>query len=223
MGTKDTGALLEQALRQSEEMPKNARERSRADTRRRLMDAWLELASAKSPASVSIRDIATKAQVSVGALYCHFKDKETLNGEVALECFARLVRELDNMTGLVEGDTESRLATLMGILMDFVEHYPRESMFLWRSSSVRTEEGRDFLNVWEDFWEERIGTVAGFFFDRIPMDPSLDRDVLARAIWGTGERVLSWWIHERDRVPREVVVRTFARFVAKGLTPDTLD
>ena len=97
MGTKDTGALLEQALRQSEEMPKNARERSRADTRRRLMDAWLELASAKSPASVSIRDIATKAQVSVGALYCHFKDKETLNGEVALECFARLVRELDNL------------------------------------------------------------------------------------------------------------------------------
>ncbi len=220
MATKDIGTLLEHALRQGEDTPKNARERSRAETHRRLMAAWLELTSAQGSASVSIREIAEKAQVSVGAFYCHFKGKEELNGEVALNCFARLIRELDKMTGIVEGDTELRLTMLMNVLMDFVERYPLEAMFLWRSSPVQTEEGRAFLKVWEEFWEQRISVVAGFVFDNIPMDPSLDRDVLARAIWGIGERLLSWWIHERDHVPREVVMRTFSRFVAKGLAPD---
>jgi len=42
--------------------------------------------------------------------------------------------------------------------------------------------------------------------------------VLGHMFWGMGERVLSWWIRDRDRIPRDEVVRTFAGFIAKGFS-----
>ena len=90
-------------------------------------------------------------------------------------------------------------------------------MFLWRVSPLETEEGHEFLKVWQDFWEQRIELFSDAFFQTMLQDPELDKAVLARAFWGMGERVLAWWLRERGRVPREVVVRTFARFAAKGL------
>ncbi|MCP4638841.1 MAG: TetR/AcrR family transcriptional regulator [bacterium] len=211
------GPLLERALSENAEEPKNARERSRVETRRRLMEAWRELVGESASANVSIRDIAAKAQVSVGAFYCHFKDKDALHGEVAIDCLAKLVRELDKLPGSVEGDAETRLATVLNVMMDFAEDHPSEFTFLWRLGPSETEEGREFLRMWHEFWEERIEAFSEGFFAGVLFDEELDRRVLARALWGIGERILSWWLRDRDRIPREVVVRTFARFVAKGM------
>ena len=216
MAVKGIEPLLARALCEGQEEPRNARERSRIETRRRLMAAWRELVAENTPANVSVRDIAAKARVSVGAFYCHFKDKDALHGEVAVECFAKVVRELDTLTDRLEGDTESRLAAVLNVLMDFAEHHPSEFMFLWRVSPLATEEGHEFLDLWHEFWEQRIEHFAKGFLEEALVDPELDQAVLARALWGMGEKVLAWWL--RDGVPRDVVVRTFARFVAKGLS-----
>ena len=196
---------------------RNARERSRGETRRRLMAAWLELVAKTPPTRVSIRDVVTKAEVSVGAFYCHFKDKEALNGEVVLECYATLVRELDKHSGDLAPDFESRYVAVLNVLMDFVEHHPAEATFLWRTAPPETQAGDEFLSLWEEFWEQRIEGLFDTLMGGLTIDPSLDRAVLGRAFWGMGERVLSWWLRERDRVPREVVIHTLTRFGGKGV------
>lgn len=54
------------------------RERKKAETRQGIADAALELFIARGFASVSIREIAEAADVSIATLYAHFPSKEAL-------------------------------------------------------------------------------------------------------------------------------------------------
>lgn len=54
------------------------RERKKAETRKRIADAALELFIARGFDAVSIREIADTADVSVATLYSHFPQKEAL-------------------------------------------------------------------------------------------------------------------------------------------------
>nr|AIA19227.1 Bacterial regulatory proteins, tetR family [uncultured bacterium] len=54
------------------------RERKKAETRKRIADAALELFIARGFDAVSIREIADTADVSVATLYAHFPSKEAL-------------------------------------------------------------------------------------------------------------------------------------------------
>ncbi|MBN2309408.1 MAG: TetR/AcrR family transcriptional regulator [Candidatus Hydrogenedentes bacterium] len=210
--------LWSEALAASQEKrPSNARERSRLDTRQRLMSAWIELVAQKAPHAVSIKDITDRAEVSVGSFYCHFKDKDALTEEVALDCFGKLVRELDRIPERLENDWDSRFEAAFGVLMDFAERYTNEFMFLWRLSSGETKEGREFLRLWRDFWEDRIVDVTQDFIDGRDLSPDVELSVAAHAVWGMGERVMSWWISHRDEVSRETVIRTMKRLVTQGL------
>jgi AcrR family transcriptional regulator len=213
--------FLAQAMANLEEpQPASARERSQIETRKRLMKAWLELAVGSNAHEVSIRDITKKAGVSVGAFYCHFKDKNALNGEVALVSYAKLLRGLETLTDGFVGDIQADHATVLNVLMDFAEAYPDEFRFLWGLVPSVTEEGHEFLALWRDFWDKRIEVFTEQVLAGLPVDPSLNRAVMARAYWGFVEKVLSWWLREKDTVPREVVVDTLSRFVAKGLACD---
>lgn len=218
MQVKDVEPLLERTLARGEEEPRNARERSRAETRRRLMQAWRELVADSSPAGVSVREVADRAQVSIGAFYCHFEDKDALNSEVALECYAKLVRRLDEKTENMAPDIETRFSSVIGVIMDFVREHPTEAVFLWRYTPSETEEGRQFIAVWQEFWEQRVERYFALSMDGVASDPELDRAVLSRALWGMGEKVCGWWMQQQGRVPRERVINTLSRFVAKGLS-----
>ncbi len=67
MSVMEIEVLLERALSEGSEAPRNARERSRAETRKRLMHAWCELAVENASGNVSVREVAAKAEVSIGA------------------------------------------------------------------------------------------------------------------------------------------------------------
>ncbi|MCP4642382.1 MAG: TetR/AcrR family transcriptional regulator [bacterium] len=214
----DVESLLHQALSEQQAEPKNARDRSRVETRKRLMQAWRDLVTDRPPGSISVREIAAKAQVSTGAFYCHFKDKDALNGEVAVECLARLVSELDLMAlEHVEPDTEARYRAVFNLLMDFAERHPSEATFMLRLAPSETDEGREFLSMWDAFWEQRVEEFAEHVLAGLNVDPDLNRAVLAQALYGMGEKLLKWWLANRGRVDRNTVVDTLARFVAKGL------
>jgi AcrR family transcriptional regulator len=219
MVLSDLEPLIAKVVADAEEQPKNARDRSRIETRRRLMSAWLDLAGKNNPANVSIRDIAAKAQVSVGAFYCHFKDKDALSAEVAVDCLAKLVVELDRLSANTQPDIETAHATALLVLIDFAERNPQEARFIFRVSSSETDLGRQFLSLWQEFWDQRVEPLMTQMLAELPVDPALDKAVLARATWGLAERVLSWWLANQASVSKEAVVRTLARFVAKGMAP----
>ena len=180
------------------------------------MAAWRDLVAEKPGSTFSIREITDRAEVSVGTFYCHFRDKGALTEEVALDCFAKLVRELERIPQRVQEDFESRIQAAVEVLVDFAEHRPKELTFLFHMSSSETEEGQEFLAVWQQFWDEQIETlVSGYLADH-PLHPDIVPAVAGRASWGAGEKVLSWWMRNPRRLSRKSLVRSLTRILVHG-------
>lgn len=185
-----------------------ARDRSRMDTRRRLMDAWREIVIEQRRQAVTISEIAEKAEVAVGTFYCHFKDKDSLTQEVALDSYSKLIAELDELEAQnVDNWRAWTRATLEAVTV-FVERHPREFMFLLRLAPHTTPEGQVFIGRWEQFWRERTEAIlrAELAGGNITLD--LDPVLAARSMVTMVQGLLEWWMEDTSRAPREVVVRT---------------
>lgn len=67
---------------------------SAAATRRSLLDAARELLNEGGPLKVTLREVGARADVSRGAAYRHFADKESLLAAVGAETWDRITEEL---------------------------------------------------------------------------------------------------------------------------------
>jgi AcrR family transcriptional regulator len=77
--------------------------RSRADTRRRLIEAGTDLFASDGLHGVTSARIAAEAGVATGTFYLHFKDKEDLFREIVFSALAELrQRTLVAVEGLAE-------------------------------------------------------------------------------------------------------------------------
>jgi AcrR family transcriptional regulator len=76
---------------------KERREREKAETRGKILDAARELFSEHGYEGVSMRQVAEKVEYSPTAIYLHFADKEDLFHELCNEDFARLAAEFQNV------------------------------------------------------------------------------------------------------------------------------
>jgi AcrR family transcriptional regulator len=65
------------------------------DMRKALTDAALEMAAESGVASLSLREIARRVGVSTAAPYFHFKDRQTLLIEIAIEGYSELFGQLE--------------------------------------------------------------------------------------------------------------------------------
>ena len=68
----------------------NMRERSRRETRRRLIEAGKKLFARRGFARTRATDISREAGVAVGTLYVHFRDKEELLREILFQGFEEI-------------------------------------------------------------------------------------------------------------------------------------
>jgi len=190
--------------------PTTARERSRMDTRQRLMDAWRELFVTHPQQNATISDIARKAEVAVGTFYCHFKDKESLTREVALDSYAKLVHELDRLEmGKTAAPAEWVRATVDAVV-GFVERHPREFMFLSRLAPGTTEEGREFIAHWERFWLDQTEAMLRAELEAGRVTLAIDPALTARALMGMVTGLLEWWVQDQSRASREALAGTLA-------------
>lgn len=190
------------------ERPKNARERSRLDTRNRLVDAWRELVLTQPQQGATISQIAERAEVAVGTFYCHFKDKESLTREAALESYAKLIAELDRVR--IEDVFEPREWTRATIeaVVSFAEKNRKEFMFLLQLAPLTTVEGQEFIVQWKQFWLDQTEQILRTELEagrlKIDVDPALAAHSLVGMVLG----LLQWWMEDPDRAPREKVVQT---------------
>lgn len=206
MAMDTTAAPMERGAKETRRL--SARERSRLDTRKRLMDAWREIMIEQRPQAVTISEIAEKAEVAVGTFYCHFKDKDSLTQEVALDSYSKLIAQLDELEARnVDNWKIWTRATLEAVTV-FVEHHPREFMFLLRLAPQTTLEGQVFIGRWEQFWRERTEAIlrAELAEGNIVLD--VDPALAARSLVAMVQGLLEWWLEDTCRAPREVVVRT---------------
>ena len=195
----------------------NARNRSRLETRRRLIASGLELFARNGVVETRAVDIARKAGVAVGTLYLHFGDKNGLLREILLEESESLLRPLrvlreqpaERMAGTIRAHTE--------FLVTFAEKNPHYCQLLFDPESVRTQVHQEMLQFLVDahIARLRVGKDMGW----LPED--LNLAVAAQAVVGMLTQVLYWWVENTETATREEVIETLTRLRTYGMRGQT--
>lgn len=90
---------------------------SAAATRRSLLDAARELLNEGGPHRVTLREVGARADVSRGAAYRHFADKESLLAAVGAEGWDRIADELTQLRTAPAGDGAALLQSALDALI----------------------------------------------------------------------------------------------------------
>ena len=191
----------------------NMRERSRRETRRRLIEAGKKLFASRGFARTRATDISREAGVAVGTLYVHFTDKEDLLREILFQGFEELhavVRRIaDTKYATVPESERAHAEALVG----YAEEHPALFQILFSTEVTTTAAGAELLESLTAHQEQRLreGMAEGYF--RADLDPA----VAAHAVIGMLIQVLHWWTQNPSRAPREVVIDTVTGLRLSGL------
>lgn len=195
------------------EKNETARDRSRIETRRRLMAHGLALFSSSSVAETRAVDIAKAAGVAVGTLYLHFGDKAGLLREILLEGSEILQRPLRALRDQPAEDIEATIRAHTELLVSFAEKNPLYCRVLFDPESVRTRLHQEILQLLVDAHVGRLQSAKDMGW--IPTD--LNLTVAAQAVVGMMSQVLYWWTEHPEAATRDQVVATLTRLRAYGL------
>ncbi len=105
------------------------------DLRRAIMDAALEMTAESGLASLSLREIARRIGVTTGAPYHHFKDRQTLLVELAIEGYSELFEAMSlalKNAKSAEGEVEAAAAAYL----QFGRSYPAKYAIMFSGELV---------------------------------------------------------------------------------------
>ena len=191
----------------------NARERSRVETRRRLMEKGAELFFEHGVANARASDIAVGAGVAVGTLYLHFKDKQGLLRAILFEGVEELLQPLRRLAENPPSDIAQAVRMHTEIMVRFAEERPKFCRILFDPESVRTNVSTEINQYLVSMQEQRLreGIEKGW------LPGELDPLVASNAVVGMFIQTLDWWTREPRQVSRDVVVETLTRLRLSGL------
>lgn len=140
----------------------------RASTRRRLLDASLDVFARKGFHAASLEAIAAKAGVSKGAVYYNFSSKEDLFLELLEEQFHRI---LDNVRAASEGPGSAAHLFLRAIedLPGWLPLYMEFTAYAARTPRVRDEFARRFFRDSRQQIAETLEQFAGQLGEALSM------------------------------------------------------
>ena len=190
-----------------------ARERSRFETRRRLLEAGTEIFARQGEAKTRITDIASAADVAPGTMYCHFKDKGDLLREILAQAVADLHGRLRNLVERSDVPIADSVREHTEVLVCFAEEHPMLCRLLFSTEVATMDIGADFLAAFAHMQEDRLreGMAEGYF------RPDLDPTVAAHALVGMLTHVLYWWTEDPTRASREAVIDTITNLRLAGV------
>jgi AcrR family transcriptional regulator len=187
--------------------------RSRAETRTLLLDAAARLVSERGLERVNSNRIARAAGVGVGTFYALFEDKHILFQELVLSVLEDLGNRLRERVGS-GGDPADEIRGWVETVVAFAEENPHR----FRAAFAREPAaagGRPGVGYSARGVERRLrdlqrqGLVAS----------SLHPGVAAKAFACMQAGVVSWWLEDPRRAPREAVIETLVRMHPASL-PD---
>ena len=191
----------------------NIRERSRLETRRRLIEAGTKLFARRGFARTRATDISREAGVATGTLYVHFADKEDLLREILFQGFEEIhavIRQIAETKYSTVGDSvHAHSEALVG----FAAEHPALFQILFSTEVATTAAGSELLSSLTTHQEERLREGMAEDYFRADLDPG----VAAHAVIGMLTQVLRWWTQDPSRAPREVVVDTITKMRLFGL------
>ncbi len=193
--------------------PPNARQRSQQATRLRLLESAARLFAKKGSKNTRTNDIAQNAEVAVGTVYLHFKDKDALLKEVLKEALTRLKQEIAKYPS----DSNNLVWNKMAALASFTEHFPNLAAVLFDGSNLATTPGKEAFDFLASSQERGLieGIAKGYYRGDI------HSGLAARAMVGSLIQVLSWWVKNPEAVTKEEVIESLTSLRLEGLAPRT--
>jgi len=156
----------------------------RARMRSRLLSSALRLVAAKGPASTSIDDVISTADVSRGTFYKYFSSRGALVQELAVEIANELVRMTEPVV-LSRDDPAERVAQGIRLVSRLAIHHPEVAAFLVRLGWPQVRGPRILLDYVRRDIEE------GFRRHRFKQMPiALALNIVAGAVLGATHRML---------------------------------
>jgi AcrR family transcriptional regulator len=182
----------------------------RAERRRRLLDAGLEVFGTVGWEAASIALLCATARVATRSFYEEFEDREALLREVAttvvLDAVEDLRAALDAAPATVEGKVRAGLSAYVGHLTAD----PRRARVAYRAAPAagRLLDDRHRASL---AFAEVIGDEA----DRLGVRRPEHGDLLALALTGAVAELIAWWAATTPSPPVEPIVDELTRlFVA---------
>lgn len=133
---------------------KERREREKAATRQRILDAARELFVEHGYEDVTMRKIAERVEYSPTAIYLHFADKEALMTELSASDFRTFTAAFENLPH--NPDPVGRLHDLGRALVGFATEHPHQYRLLFMTPRPATPPA---LKPSDDAYELLIGAV----------------------------------------------------------------
>jgi AcrR family transcriptional regulator len=191
----------------------NARERSRLDTRKRLMQKGMELFAKQGVVDTRASDIAKECELAVGTLYLHFKDKQGLLRAILYEELGELMDALARFAASPPSDPIAAVRAHTRILVQFAEEHPLSCRILFDPESVRNNISIEITARLVTMQEQRIreGIASGF------VSASLDPMIASHAMVGMLLQVLNWWTRHPEAASAETVIETLTRLRLSGI------
>jgi len=175
--------------------PLGAAARSRAETRRRLIEAGTECFARHGLHGTTSTQIARAAGVAAGTFYLHFADKQALFRAIAFDTLARLRDRMAAAADAAGGDVQRQLRARMETLVAFAE----EQRDLVRIVFGRGHEAGALAAEMADALFPGVETRLR---DRIAeglADPGLHAAVAAQSLLAMWTRVVAWWVEDPSR------------------------
>ena len=187
------------------------RERQKAETRQRILDAARELFVTDGVDATTMRAIAHRIEYTPTAIYHHFKDKDALLEELCLVDFLSLAAAM-NRIGRIEDPIE-RLRRMGMAYADFAIDNPSQYRFMFMTA--RHHKGNLAGTAKGNPEQDAYGFLVYSMTEGIAQNrfrPELsDVEELAQMFWGSLHGIISLnmnflsdpWIAWRD--PRETI------------------
>ncbi|HOJ68861.1 MAG: TetR/AcrR family transcriptional regulator [Candidatus Hydrogenedentes bacterium] len=180
----------------------NARQRSRIETRKRLLRAGGKLFARKGVATTTAAEIAREAGVAVGTLYLHFGDKSGLLRTILTEGVESLLQAMTAVTDRNE-DTCSRHQ--VELLVRFAEKNRELCLVLFDPESIRLGAAAEVMERLTRVQSDRIRQRCGERAD------TASAYLAAQAMVGMVMHGIYWWVrHHKDVDARAVSDILFA-------------
>ncbi len=191
----------------------NARDRSRIETRRRLLETGLDLFAKQGVADTRASDIAAASGVAVGTLYLHFKDKQGLLRAILYEGMEELMAALQQLAVSPGPDPAATVRAHTETLVRFAESHPGLCRILFDPEAVRTNISTEITEHLASMQEHRIreGIAKGF------VPSSIDPVVAAHGVVGMLLQVLDWWTRTPGVAMADTVIETLTRLRLSGI------
>ncbi len=183
--------------------PRDRRERERADTRARILDAAREMFVERGVESVTMRAIAQRIEYTPTAIYHHFRDKDALITELCNRDFLALAARFQRYAKIE--DPIERLRCIGDAYVEFAVEHPMQYQFMFMTrhhddvfaaTMAATEVTHG--NPEEDAYEFLRWTVAQALESGRFLPEYTDVHECAQLVWGAIHGVVSLHIAKEN-------------------------